>query len=78
MQPKRDPARRGVLRKVVSRKKDPQNPARSDVVLECGHVITRTTGGRPERCYCLECPMPNKGEPHGREKPIKYWPTLKK
>jgi len=52
------PAKRGVLKKLVGRKRDPQNPQRSDVVLECGHVITRTTGGRPERCYCLECSEP--------------------
>lgn len=51
------PAKRGILKKVVRRVRDPQNYHRFDVVLECGHVITRTAGGRPERCYCVECPL---------------------
>jgi hypothetical protein len=49
------PAKRGVLKRVVRRVRDLQNPERFEVTLECGHVITRTAGGRPERCYCLEC-----------------------
>ena len=49
------PAKRGVLKLVVRRTPMPDNPARSEVLLACGHTITRSDGQRPERCYCLEC-----------------------
>lgn len=46
---------RGVLKRVVSRKRD-RDGKRSECMLECGHVISRSISSRSENCYCTTCP----------------------
>jgi hypothetical protein len=46
---------RGVLKRVVSRKRD-KGGKRSECVLACGHVVRRSISNVSEHCYCTECP----------------------
>ena len=49
---------RGVLRKIVKRTVDSKSK-RQTCALECGHIVTRSTGQISARCYCPECSAPS-------------------